>query len=287
MRIIILFTFLFLAHFDFVKSVCNKEWCIVKFLSETRAISSNLSEESNNYQCDNDCESLIENLKEDFITSVVADLKKEDNKTCFVEFFNEYKIDNLYLKGIVFNNLNLTKISSFEEEKVKSMEEARGVAKSLCSKERLTQENFVQAILMLSMGTLYRLHDNDEIEDRCIMNHLFENKITDLSEFAFPDDLTECQEIVLGFENQTLLTLDAWTTKRTFTIFGLSTNNFHDCLKKKLADQHFFLKIAAFYLASNLDLTDVKEEKLRDGFTQTMEGFNKSFYGCTETFLEL
>lgn len=279
MKVFILFFICFII--TSAQSDCDEEWCIIKVLHERNAANQNLFEESKKHHCD-DCESVVDLLKSSFLENVLAD----DNATCISDFFNEYRIADLYLKGRAYQKLNLSMLIFSN----KSTDDALSVAKTFCPQKKLTEDDFAQAILMLSMGTYFDLHDYDESENRCIMKYLFENKITDLSEFTIASNevnATECSAVVEEFENKTLTTIDAWTIKRDFTFYGISNKEFQVCLREELSNQKFFLNIATNYIASNLNLADDLKEKVRENFTKMMAGFNRSFYGCSQTILKM
>lgn len=287
MKFLALLFITFLSSFALSQSVCN-EWCMVKHLQSINAVSLDSVIKFGENKCD-DCEVIVERIKSSLINEVSSNLDENDNKTCIVNFFNDNKLTDLFLKGITYEKLNMTQNKNSETWKTKSTEDALSVARVLCTKKKLTEEEFSQTALLLALSTLLKLHDYEDSEKNCVMKHLFEEKVIDLTQFDISADSTnstECQVIRSEFESRIVLTLDAWTVKRIVSIYGFSSNSFQECYKENLANQKIFLKVAVFYLASNLELSDADQEKVQEDFSQMIVDFNKSYYNCIEKLLE-
>lgn len=277
----------FLFSFALSQSDCE-ESCIIKHLQGINAISLDSVKKSDESKCD-DCEVVVERMKSSLINEVRSKLEETENKTCIIDFFHDNKLTDLFLKGISYERLNLTGNQSFEMGKTKSTEDALSVARVLCSNKKLTEEEFSQTALLLALSTLLKLHDYEDSENNCVMKHLFEEKVTDLTQFDVSADAmnsTECQEISNEFKSRVVSTLDLWTVKRTVSIYGFSSRDFQECYKENLAKQKIFLKVAFFYLASNLELNDVDQEKVQEDFSQMIVDFNKSYYNCIDKLLK-
>lgn len=268
------------ASISFVKSENNSSiQCIVNYLRDEKVLMLANFEHHPNENCDN----LMRNITITFNNDIITQLQVEDNKTCINELFKQYRIFDVYLKGLLYHSFNLTRVADFVKEASETTNDILQAMKSLCSAEERYGKIFNES--------LDSRHENvDDIVDSstllCVKKYYIDNLIIDPCEFNIDVPAihaSNCEEIVKELDDSASHGLGI---DETSTLYGLPSVEVQNCNNKKFIDEKVLLKLASFDVATKLDLTEVQESKLRNDYVKWMTANVRFLLECIEKLME-
>lgn len=240
----------------------SDENCYTKFL-QTSEFNEN----------DQTCKNIFKNHTDEFRNDILDRLGPNQNTSCLFGVLNEYKIINMYLRGLAQQSSmkNLTN-AKYEEEVEESKDTVMIAAKVLCSVDELYKQSFDE---MFEIDE----NDNDKSEsavrntthnELCVQKYMIDNKIIDNEKFTFSThvkNVTDCQNAHQDIEDLFRDSL-AYSTKLSDTFFGLSTVKANECTMEKFKSEKTFSKLYSLKVIMKLELNDEQKELLKKNYVE-------------------
>lgn len=224
------------------------------------------------------CDKSIKNVTGEFFKEVEAVIEPDFNQTCILDAFKEFKIVNLYLKGL---KIHLTQ----ETDKIEF------------------NENVKTSIRKFLQMFLYRCNIADELDTvfddpkfvqqqkmreshltQCQRVYLIEKKIIDSAEFNIDLSslkVSNCNAIIADLERAT----KSIETAESEEIFGMKDDSARLCAHQKSLTNNWVLKKISFQIIATFELTKKQREELRMKFIEWEKSMTTSFLRCYEAML--
>lgn len=256
--------------------------CIVKYLANISAINST---SSSTVVADSEekCDKIIKTFDEAYEKDIVARLKAEDDQTCILKLFRDYKIFELFLKGFASHSLNITRVSDFNAEAKETTSDILKAVQAICTAHERYGKMFNDSLESLR-------NSNEAIVDSstqlCIKKYYFENRILD--PVAYKVDVseinaTDCDLVVMELDKSSSNTIEV---DESLTFYGLPSAAVQRCSNEKFVDQKVLLKLASFEVAVKLGLTKDQTNKLRSDYVTWMTANVRFLLECLEKLLK-
>ena len=262
MKLLIIFCFVISSAF----AELNKLQCIEHYFAKT-VQSLERSEQIA-------CKSKFKNLKNKF-SDLFLDSDLEDDKTCALFMQENYKLADLYLKGVLSHLINQTEEVKFKEIVKDSIGFIQHEQFLACETDDRLQKSFESRYRMFGGKPLTK---NQE----CLKKFFMETGIIDPVEFNIEFNLStvevsDCLEVLNG------LTYNEISYYEIESLFGLSLDNANACMKENSKD--VTLRLKSFQIISTFELTEEKLEEVKTRFAKVYDEFMKMVFECMITVL--
>lgn len=254
--------------------------CVVCDISEGDCLSNYFSNEiqitslEDTQACDRVIGKYVNKLTGDIMTR----LKARDDQTCILNNFHDYKIADLYLKGLEYHLNNHTSQSQFDYAVAESTNLVVMYIRYLCGSDDLLNTYFYG----LFYNRNYRPGPGDEHRTLCQEKYFVDHGIIDPVEFNIdPSTLNvkNCEEIIKNLEREF-----AYDNGSGY-IFGLSDEPSQDCTIQDLTAQKFKQNRASLQVIATFELTAGKIERLRLRYVDWMSKALRTTLRCYEKVL--
>lgn len=233
--------------------VAQKKACIESFYYKTKLA----SREDRQF-----CGNLFQNFTAEFTSDVMQRLTHREDQRCILEKFEEYKINDLYLRGLVSHLHNGTAQSAaYEDDVDESVDSLLKAVKVLCAGGAKLQENFEDGFKEAQSS------DARSESVLCKQKYFIEKNIinpadynVDTSTFASlscNDEYKHLDEMLKPIE-------DSNQDQNTF--FGLSAVKALECTARKFAEEKVLEKIFSFNVIVHLDMTQSQKDSLKEKY---------------------
>lgn len=210
------------------------------------------------------CGRLIMNLTTEFTKDVMERLRSEDDQTCILKHFGDYKINELYIRGLVQHLYsNKTNLDAYEDDVDESISALLSAVKVLCVSETKYGEDFEQSFKFSKKTDL-------NSEDLCKRKYFFEKQIINPVEYNVEVPLitaSDCANVFKELE-ESFVMLDDEDKQNTF--FGLPAAQAYRCSKSKFADAKILQNIYSLLVIQDFDISPQQTAKLRKRYTNWM-----------------
>lgn len=208
------------------------------------------------------CDRLIQNLSTEFTKDIIERLKTEDDQTCILKQFNDYKINELYIRGLVRHlHYNKTNLDEYEDDVDESTSALLSAVKVLCVDETKYGEDFERSFTF-SKKTEF------SPEDLCKQKYFFEKRIIDPVEYNIDVSsitATNCENVIKELEGN-LKMPDDDVAQNSF--FGLPATQANVCSKQKLADSKILQNLYSLLIIQDFDISPQQIATLRKRYTK-------------------
>lgn len=224
------------------------------------------------------CEKQIKNYTAEFYDEVKNTFEPGYNQSCILGSFKDFKITDLYLKGLQVHQSTKSDVTEFKES------------------VKVTIRKFLQMFL-------YRCNVADDLETvfddtkftqqqkmsdlhltQCQKVYLIEKKIIDPVEFNIDPSsikVTKCDQINADLERAVKSIENAETDE----VFGLKDDAAKKCAFEKSTKYDWVLKKISFQVIATFDISNEKREDLRMKFIEWEKSMTTEFLRCYEAML--
>lgn len=224
------------------------------------------------------CENKIKNYTDGFINEVKDIFQPDYNQTCLLDSYKEFKVIDLYLKGLK-THLALKTDKNLFNESVKS------------SIRKFLQMFLYRCNIADELDTVFddpkyaeQQKEHDSHLTKCQKVYLIEKNIIDPVEFKIDMSslkVSKCNQIVADLERAVKSIENAEPDE----IFGMNDDPSRNCAHKKSMANNWVLKKISFQIIATLDLTKEQREKLRDEFVEWEKMMTAEFLLCYQALL--
>lgn len=224
------------------------------------------------------CDRVIGKYVSKLTGDIMSRLKARDDQTCILNNFHDYKIADLYLKGLEYHLKKHTSQSQFDSAVAESTNLVLMYIRYLCGSDDLQNAYFYG----LFFDRNHRPGSGDEHRTLCQKKYFVDHGIVDPVEFNIDTStLNEknCEKIIKKLEREF-----AYDNGPGY-IFGLSDEPSQDCAIHDLTAQKFKEKRASLQVIATFELTAAKIESLRLRYVDWMSKALKTTLRCYEKVL--
>lgn len=239
----------------FVGSICGdlvsrKSACIESFYHKTK-----LGSPEDIQFCGN----LFQNFTAEFTGDVMQRLTHRDDQKCILKKFEEYQINELYLKGLVSHLHNGTATSAaYEDDVDESVDSLLKAVKVLCAGGVRYEKEFENGFKEPRSSDVSVLCGQKYFIEKNIINPADYN--VDTSTFAS----LNCKDAYAHFNEMLKPIEDSNQDQNTF--FGLSAVKAQECTARKFAEEKVLEKIFSFSVIVHLNMTPSQKDLLREKY---------------------
>jgi hypothetical protein len=225
-----------------------------------------------------ECQSILKNLTEDFIKSVI---EKQDNagltRECFVNELKKEKIENFVMKKILYEyakNLNLTA----ENEKEVSI--IINVSRFICDENRY--ENDFDEVFQVH-GENHVWSHSELMEKYCVRKRIVDKKFIDTNLYKvnfnpgnIEIDNIDCDKII-----ETILRMvESTIVESTIARFRVPSENADECAKSIFRKFEFFDWINRVNILGELKVSNEVKVEERKKFVEQAKKFHSDIMKC-------
>lgn len=256
MRVFVLFCF----AVNFAASEVKEIDCIESFVGQKSTESS-------------ECETVVGKLTTDFEARVKNQLTADDNQTCIMKVFDDYKISQLYLRG--FANQLRNPVEKYVEDVDESIDALMNAAKVICIDQATFSSDFDQ---------LFNIAKTSEpsMPEKCVLKYFIDENVIDEKNFNMNlSNLNEtlCKGTVKELKENFSLLSDEDESSNTF--FGLSASKAQVCTNQKFKEFKVVEKIFSFQIMSSYGEIEIaQKEKLRLKYIDARTSSVKFLFEC-------
>lgn len=209
------------------------------------------------------CEKLFQNFTAEFTSSVEQRLTAKDDQRCILRKFEEYKVNDAYLRGLISHLHNGTaQGEAYEDDVDESVDSLLKAVKVLCAGnvnyEKVFDAEFKEA---------QHMSDPHSTEFLCSQKYFIEKNLINPSDYnvdmATYASLT-CEDVYKNLDDMPTQIDDSNQGPNTF--FGLSAVKAHECTTKKFAEEKVLEKILTFSLIVHFNMTQSQKIALREKY---------------------
>jgi hypothetical protein len=264
MKIFILFCIVFSGV------ICeeNKSDCISNYFEASKA-SKKLPEI---------CDNLIKNNTNQFKNEIKLLFEPGYNQTCILNSFEEFKIVDLYLKGIKFHLINKTDEKEFKENVKNSI-------------RKFLQMFLYRCNVADELDTVFddpKFPQQQKMRDshltKCQKVYLLEKNIIDPTEFGIDISsikVSNCNEIVADLERA----VKSIQTAESEEVFEMKDDAARLCAHQKSMKNNWVLKKISFQIIATFELTKEQREDLRVKLIQWEKSMTSEFLQCYQEMI--
>lgn len=224
------------------------------------------------------CNKEIKNYTVEFFDEIKNTFEPGYNKTCILDSFQDFKITNLYLKGLQLHQSSKSDEKEFKEN------------------VKMTIRKFLQMFL-------YRCNVADDLETvfddtkfsqqqkmselhltQCQKIYLIEKKIIDPTEFKIDKasiKVVKCDQINADLDRA----VKSIENAESDDVFGLKDDLAKKCAFEKSTKNNWVLKKISFQVIATFDLSNEKRGELRTEFIEWEKEMTTEFLKCYEAML--
>ena len=222
------------------------------------------------------CENKIRNYTAEFKTSFTSFLDPAIDRDCVIGVFDQYKIADVYLKGLAKQFRGLIEGKDFKDSVFATQKDLSGV-QSVCMTDEQFRLFFDNIKSELKSRTKNNLHSS-----LCMQKYFVEKKI--VSPTAFDIDsrsvyAANCGEIINSLEESKLdgFGLDL--------IFGMPGEKVWSCLEEKSKRELWNARIEGFNYVSNLEISDAERVGVEKKYFDFIRLKSRAPFECIQKHL--
>lgn len=228
------------------------------------------------------CDKVKKNFTAEFTSNIMARLVAEDDQTCILRTFDQYHINDVYLKGLIRHLYN-DKLNNdeYEDDVDESVEALLKAVKVLCVAGNKYAKEFDESIESHKQNN----NTNDFDAELCARKYMFDKRIIDPAEYNVSPivNVTDCEKVYEGLEDSFSIHDDE--TQKPNTFFGLSATKAQDCTRQKFEKEKLLQKIFSFNVIVHFDLTNDQVKALRTKYVSWMSSSVRFLLECIKEII--
>lgn len=224
------------------------------------------------------CDKLIKNYTSGFIDEVKSIFEPDYNKTCILDSYKEFKIIDLYLKGLKVHLTTKSNQLEFDENVRNSI-------------RKFMQMFLYRCNIADELDTVFddpKFADQQKMSEshltKCQTVYLIEKKIIDPVEFNIDTSsikVSKCNEIVADLERA----VKSIETAESEEIFGMKDDTARLCAHKKSIANNWVLKKISFQIIATFELKKEQRDELRAKYVEWEKMMTAEFLQCYQAML--
>lgn len=228
------------------------------------------------------CEEILKGFTSEFTSNIMQRLIAQDDQTCILNTFAQYRIHEVYLKGLVSHLFNgKPNNDEYEDDVDESIDALLKAVKVLCVANTKYSKEFDEGYESHKQNN----NSNDFDAELCVRKYMFDNKIIDPADYNVSPvvDVTDCEKIIEGLEDSFKIRDDE--TQKPNTFFGLSATKAQDCTRRKFEEEKILQKIQSFNVIVHLGLTEAQVRQLRVKYVSWMTSSVRFLLECVKEII--
>ena len=222
------------------------------------------------------CENKVRNYTAEFKTSFSTFLDPTIDRDCAIGVFDQYKIADVYLKGLAKQLRGLIDEKDFKESVFATQKDLSGV-QGICMNDDQFRFFFENIKSELKSRTKNDLHSS-----LCMQKYFVEKEIINPTEFDIDSRskyAANCGEIINSLQESNLdgFGLDL--------IFGMPGDEVWSCLKERSKSELWTARIEAFNYLSNLEISDAEREEIQKKYFDFIRLKSRAPFECIQKHL--
>lgn len=273
-RVLVLLACLAIVNCEVNKSLLKS---IISHLEEENYLAENFSSNINDNALRNEKfnQTSIENLRRIFEKDVASKLEDGDDGDCIMENFRNYKVFNIFLKGLTFSSIKKSRnVRNFASESSFTTRDLITTLRKVCDKQEYFGKKF-DAILKANQK---EIPNYNKSVLKCLVKFYVEKEALDAQKFGLEyKDAENCEAIEKNL-NDVLSRDPAGGKNQTF--YGLSAVSVENCANKKYENEKILLKTTSFDLITKFTLDNNMMRILKEDYIEVMTNQIKFLMEC-------